>query len=1329
MSDPKIYTIAWICAVSTDYVAARAFLDEEHEGPADNKVDYTLGKVGKHNVVIFALPLEIMEKYRTSAAQFAVDMLLNFPNIRICLMVSIGGGAPSADNDIRLGDIVVGIPSNGQSGVIQYDYGKTIQGQSFQPTGFTHQPPTILRAAVHGLQARYELHGNQLDEAVNEVLKKRPRLREKYKRPESDRLYQSQVVHLEGDASNCAIDCGNDSKSLVLRTPRSQDDENPTIHYGLIASSNVILKDAIIRDEVAAEMGVLCFQMGAAGMMNGMPCLTICGIYNYSDSHKNREWQGYASMVAAAYAKDLLCQISPQSVESQEKDSGLLKPDINRLTKLLQDLDESKTESIRSMDDGPSREPELGDPSAANHSQQNPEVADPKVEEPAEDYPPSAAAKTATETSARSQGVWSSRDARETVNVSTMVTSVEPGALKMDQDLADNESIYTSDAPRSLAYVRELARSFFKDSELPDVQSLERIHKSLPDLLRGFAQRIGGESHVSTHFEVMKFVIKRRVDIASSFGKTYLDDKDTLQRRKSNDMPLDELFSRWPVDQEMGDPNIATPRPDDVLSTEDDSKSDAEGDDDVDDLQLEMYRNVVANSTAFQWLLYRLNREISLTTSEASSMKAISTQIRQMLYTPLTLFDKSKATAWVETSGCLSLEAAGVVETLVEVGEVFAFIVAALRSARGDSVAYVTPTIDSGLRNSDQTCKFFIHLQHSDGYLRSIGQCWQDLFRNPVVVLGFPVRRRQPDQGPGLEVSLATLAALVGTKHIAVFCGKIFLHGFCTILVPTKYAGDTVHWHVLFNEDGSRIPFTDFRVRRIVTDFDLSKHLTLSGVENARHIVGWCEHVRNYAGLPQPDSRFAFDRVSVSVGKIVSMSGSVAIGKKEKPARAAKTTDYHKQIEWAEERFVVLYDCKDRRAWLIDGLSALLHLVRARLAHRRKVGREVLFAESDIKEPDIPYTGKAAATYVLRNRANMDLKICEKWNRRVEETSKTGGEPPETTLKTQRTWEQLPDLVGDIYTILGMLCDIQSDTLTMDGFGAKVHISPRRRLEGWDFRQVATGADPLLPKAASLRDIGLGWVDLIRTINAITLFGIGFGEIIQPVDTAQALVPGRPCGRWATLPKGEDLLATTTPVIRDIMESVYRGSDNQQRFRELSTGIYWHSPDRVFEDCHCGDAPDGIQCDRVQVLLPTKFPNIFARGFHSPPEPLPTHGAVVFGHSIRFPLIWKSEAFSAPIEGDLQPTKMTSHSSRQSDSGLGTSVASSPVHGESTSQVSILGPASSGSTHGGAASVTGSEGTTTSGKGKSAQNIIKRLFKKTRPGRKSVETSRDPGRS
>ncbi|KAJ5982658.1 hypothetical protein N7451_012758 [Penicillium sp. IBT 35674x] len=341
MSDPKIYTVGWICAITSEYVAAQAFLDEEHEAPRylspQNKNDYTLGRIGRHNVVLSVLPLG---SYGTSSAgRVAEDMLHSFPNVRIGLMVGIGGGAPSPNHDIRLGDIVVSIPSNGRGGVIQYDFGKTIQGQRFQPTGFLDQPPIILRAAVNGLRAQYESEGHQLEKAVNRALERKPRLRKKYMRPdqESDRLYQSHVVHPPERRSTCAIDCGDDLTSLVLRDPRSEDEDNPAIHYGLIASSNQLMKHAVVRDKLAMENGVLCFEMEAAGLINHFPCLVIRGICDYSDSHKNEKWQGYAAMVAAAYTKDLLYRIVPQHTTDRIDE---IPPPINHVTKATDRIDE-----------------------------------------------------------------------------------------------------------------------------------------------------------------------------------------------------------------------------------------------------------------------------------------------------------------------------------------------------------------------------------------------------------------------------------------------------------------------------------------------------------------------------------------------------------------------------------------------------------------------------------------------------------------------------------------------------------------------------------------------------------------------------------------------------------------------------------------------------------------------------------------------------------------------------------------------------------------------------------------------------------------------------
>lgn len=129
MSNPEDYTVGWICAIATEYVAARAFLDLTHDAPefvsSNDNNDYTLGKIGKHNVVIAVLPEG--EYGISSAASVARDMLHSFPNVRIGLMVGIGGGAPSAKHDIRLGDIVVSAPRDGKGGVFQYDFGKTIQ--------------------------------------------------------------------------------------------------------------------------------------------------------------------------------------------------------------------------------------------------------------------------------------------------------------------------------------------------------------------------------------------------------------------------------------------------------------------------------------------------------------------------------------------------------------------------------------------------------------------------------------------------------------------------------------------------------------------------------------------------------------------------------------------------------------------------------------------------------------------------------------------------------------------------------------------------------------------------------------------------------------------------------------------------------------------------------------------------------------------------------------------------------------------------------------------------------------------------------------------------
>ncbi|RDW78594.1 uncharacterized protein DSM5745_05446 [Aspergillus mulundensis] len=112
--------------------------------------------------------------------------------------------------------------------------------------------------------------------------------------------------------------CGDDMSSLVLRSPRTEDDDDPTIHYGLIASANHLMKEALIRDKLAAEKDTVCFEMEAAGLMNHFRCLVIRGICDYSDYHKTRNGKG-TQLRSQRRVLDRLKQLADHIVQTTDR--------------------------------------------------------------------------------------------------------------------------------------------------------------------------------------------------------------------------------------------------------------------------------------------------------------------------------------------------------------------------------------------------------------------------------------------------------------------------------------------------------------------------------------------------------------------------------------------------------------------------------------------------------------------------------------------------------------------------------------------------------------------------------------------------------------------------------------------------------------------------------------------------------------------------------------------------------------------------------------------------------------------------------------------------
>ena len=297
---PEDYTVGWVSALPVELAAAAELLDEEHEDiphdPNDTNL-YTLGCIGEHNIVIACLPAG--RTGTNSAATVAVQMKAKFTSIRFGLMVGIGGGVPSDESDIRLGDVVVSQPYMQHGGVVQYDFGKTTPS-GFARTSFLNTPPTILLNALVKLQANKTRHRSVLLEYLS-ALSSVPEFARDNAGP--DILFESTYNHVGGPTcEKCSID------RLLERTKRGS--QEIMVHYGTIASGNQVIRDGVTRDRLSSELGgVLCFEMEAAGLMNSFPCLVIRGICDYADSHKNKRWQPYAAATAAACAKEVLSVI------------------------------------------------------------------------------------------------------------------------------------------------------------------------------------------------------------------------------------------------------------------------------------------------------------------------------------------------------------------------------------------------------------------------------------------------------------------------------------------------------------------------------------------------------------------------------------------------------------------------------------------------------------------------------------------------------------------------------------------------------------------------------------------------------------------------------------------------------------------------------------------------------------------------------------------------------------------------------------------------------------------------------------------------------------
>lgn len=339
------FEVAIICALRIESDAVEASFDQfweeevEYEKVRGDPNSYTLGRIGRPNVVLAYMP----GMGKAASATVAAAFRASFPSIRLGLVVGICGGVPpddSEDSEILLGDVIVSI------GVVQFDFGRQLPDHVVRKDTLQDslgRPNSEIRGFLHKIQGwrgRTDM-GDRIVENIAEICNKAGFKAWKHPGIQHDHLFPTTYRHkhqIPGECAKCdkcaddkdpvcddalSSDCTLlkcDKKNVVVRervkelqarvesTEEAQSILKPVLHFGLVASGDLVMKSATRRDELAAREKVIALEMEGAGACDTFATVIIKGVCDYADSHKNKTWQKYAAVTAAACTKAFLRQ-------------------------------------------------------------------------------------------------------------------------------------------------------------------------------------------------------------------------------------------------------------------------------------------------------------------------------------------------------------------------------------------------------------------------------------------------------------------------------------------------------------------------------------------------------------------------------------------------------------------------------------------------------------------------------------------------------------------------------------------------------------------------------------------------------------------------------------------------------------------------------------------------------------------------------------------------------------------------------------------------------------------------------------------------------------
>ncbi|KAK7409282.1 hypothetical protein QQX98_008522 [Neonectria punicea] len=498
------------------------------------------------------------------------------------------------------------------------------------------------------------------------------------------------------------------------------------------------------------------------------------------------------------------------------------------------------------------------------------------------------------------------------------------------------------------------------------------------------------------------------------------------------------------------------------------------------------------------------------------------------------------------------------------------------------------------------------------------------------------------------------MAAIIGSQQVVEWNKNVVIKGFSMLMVVTRATADMIVWHLLISEKpGKRISYIDPRLDVLGTE--TTRFASLRMLEGKRHAIGWCSRATDFcghatanqnvkpSGLRRPPASIVIDRLYLEAGADVIGGVNMTINKKEQPFWLKREDDYPSLLKWASVQPIVFYDVEDRRAWLTDGASALLHLLRVSLyldENDPESTYDWIFDAKKLKDQWNGLSGRQAALKTLKSWDNLDLNVYIAGKHRR----------ADGVLETE--YYTLEKRVKKILRSIEILIDRQVMVAFQDGIRISQTLDPRRDIVGFDILDVIAPLGPICPCIKPLNSWSHGWIDLVHSVGITTIFGRGFGDLIRP-DGADTV-----CKNWNSVPSGMDYMAASVSTLHTLYSRRLLRAEPDLTGCEMTSKIIWTSPHHPFKTCNCiqnqgsgsstitstsgrSNEEDGNCHDPVQFLVKKSWPRIGHRG--STPVSLASldgKGAVVFGH---VPLLgWKSEGKSVPKQHDDGGSSSTS---------------------------------------------------------------------------------------